>query len=602
VQEKNFAERFASISLGHKLIAFVAAVGIAVGGHLLLQRRAVMNASAAELSFDAHAATAIDPGLASAHDPAVALAESVLTDAKVKQLAASAPTDASSITGRLGEFRSNLQLTQPSANMLEVRYFASGDALSYQAANMVARALAQSGFSRSGAPVDAAPAPAPPAPAPKAPQAAAGNPATQPNPSLSALSASLGEVETVLSSTRRNLDNPGGSHGGGTRGHHSGASSRREFDQQHLIKAGTVAAERKMNAIRTSPAARNLTGTASEQLAEIQHAIAAILSGGGASAFRSVGVSAAQIRRERAQLDDAIETVHRGRMALQNEASAPSQAEDNAAQGPAADGSAPASSSGSSLTTTDLTPSGQPVQGPRQSAPAQNADTRNSDQSASPNDSGDLLTNPFTLVRSATTAMPFPWWITLVAGLGLGLLYWTFAALPSQEVSYDLFDTPEPTHSGGNMITPSFSYAPREDHELSPRVAPGYVPAERNIAPEDDERRPRRAAFRFEQASPQTPAFAPAPDPPQPAALEEPAVAEDPSPAAATPAVEIAPEPPPAPSAVAAPESEPRPLPEAHFLTIDDLRSRFAAAGKAAPETAREQDSSGQSPFNRLAG
>ena len=598
MQEKNFAERFASISLGHKLIAVVAAVGIAVGGHLLLQRRAVLNASAAALSFDAHAATAIDPGLASAHDPAVALAESVLTDAKVKQLAASAPTDASSITDRLGEFRSNLQLTQPSANILEVRYFASGDALSYEAANRVARALAQSGFSRSGAPVDAAPAPAPAAPAPKAPQAEASHPATQPNPNLSALSSSLGELETMLSSTRRNLDNLGGSPAGGTRGRHGGASSRRESDQQHLIKAGTAAAERKMNAIRTSPAAKNLTGAASGQLAEIQHAIAAILSGGGASAFRSVGVSAAQIRRERAQLDASIATVHRDRMALQKEGSAPSEAEDNSAQAPAADGSAPASSSGSSLTTTDLTPSGQPVQGPRQSAPPQNAEARNSDQSASPNDSGDLLTNPFTLVRSATTATPFPWWITLVAGLGFGLLYWTFAALPSQQVSYDLFDTPEPTHSGSNMITPSFSYAPREDHESSLRA----VPAEPSVAREDEERRPRRAAFRFEQASRQTPAFAPAPDPPQPAALEEPAVAEEPSPAAAAPAVEIAPELPPAPSAAAAPQSEPRPLPEAHFLTIDDLRNRFATAGKAGPETDREQDSSGQSPFNRLAG
>jgi hypothetical protein len=497
MSETSFSSSFVRVPMGHKLIALLIAAGIAFGGHVWLQRQAALSADAAQLSFDPHAARTIDSGLATVHDPAVVLAQSVLTDSVVEQLSSSAPLASTSLPSRLGEFRSHLQLTQLSASTLNVRFVGADNVPSDETADTIAQGIAKSTFSAYGAPLVTAPAPAKTAPAPPRatpPKPAKSAAAPQSSPNSSALAAPLGDLDALLSSTKRDLDKIAFTGAGGRRP--TDPARYRESDQQHLLKARVAAAEQKIDQIRSSTAAKDLSQTASGQLAEIQHAVASILSAGkaGTHGYRSVGVDAGEVRRERARLDDAIATVHRERLALQQEV------------GDQADSSGDSASSTpppAATSTANLPPQQDP-------APA-----------AEPPATGDLLPNPFAFAQNAAPPTPTLWWRTVAVGLICGLLYWTFAALPEREPDYGHGDMPEPIFTGSNLITPPSSPAPRRQPEVASQIAPQPAPQ----APlfgltreEDDlERHSRRASFRFEPAGPEVS------PPAQAAAHQEPA-------------------------------------------------------------------------------
>ncbi|MGB7136597.1 MAG: hypothetical protein WBD46_15000 [Acidobacteriaceae bacterium] len=511
MQESNSPSRFFGISLGHKLIALLLAGGIAWGGYVWLHRRAVLTASAAQLSFDPRAARHLDSGLASVHDPAVALAQSVLTDQEVEQLASSAHLASTSVTGRIGEFRARLQLAQPSSDTLSVRFLGAGGAPSVSMADTVAQALANWTPS-----LDAAPLSPPVNTAPPPPQTTSAPvktpPATQPNPSASALDASLGDLEGLLSSTKRDLDGIADSGAGGQ--HPSDPAAYRESDQQHLLKARVGAAEQKLEQIRSS--AKDAPPAAAGQISDMQRSVASILSAGHAAGFAAVGVSAGEIRRERAQLDDAIATVHRDRLAIQKETAA------------SGDGNnlAPASTTPPPATNTAATPPPNPSPTETNLEPT----------------SRDIVPNPFAFTRSAATPAPVPWWPAVVAGLVCGLLYWSIAALANREPAYEEFDAGESTGSIYNFITPS---APPARIELEPApppvsqpaswlASPPAPPVEQPIAHHDapqlrptydelPDGRSRRASFRFEPAAPES--ATPEPSTPEPSS-QEPATAE----------------------------------------------------------------------------
>jgi hypothetical protein len=488
MSESGFLSSFVRVPMGHKLIALLIAGGIAFGGHAWQQRQAALSADAAQLSFNGVDARSIDSGLATAHDSAVVLAQSVLTDSVVEQLSASAPLASTSLPSRLGEFRSHLQLTQVSGSALNVRFTGPDNIPSDSTADTIAQAIAKATFSAYGAPLVSAQTPPQSAPAPvraAPPKPAKSAAAPKSSANSTALAAPLGDLDALLSSTRRDLDRIAFAGAGGRRP--SDPARFRESDQQHLLKARVSAAEQKINQIRSSSAAQDLPRAAAAQLAEIQHAVASIISGGkaGAHGYRSVGVDAAQVRRERAQLDDAIATVHRERLALQQEAG--NQADSG---GDTASSTPPAATS-----TADL-----PAQ--QDAAPA-----------AQPPATGDLLPNPFTFAENAAPPTPSPWWRIAAIGMICGLLYWTFAALPERETDYGQGDMPEPIYTGSNLITPPSSPAPRREPEAvspiaprtAPQAAPQAVPALFSLTREEDdlERHSRRASFRFEPAGPQ---------------------------------------------------------------------------------------------------
>ncbi|HTW46675.1 MAG TPA: hypothetical protein VMD92_01935 [Acidobacteriaceae bacterium] len=564
--------------MGHKLLALLIAAGIAWGGHVWLQRRAALNAYAAQLSFDARAARTIDAGLATIHDPAVVLAQSVLTDSVVERLSASAPLATASVTSRLGEFRAHLQLTQSSPSTLNVRFLGAGNTPSDATADTVAQAIAKWTFSRYGAPLVPSPAPVQTAPPPAGtalpePAKSAAAPQISPNsssPNSSALAASLGDLDALLSSTKRDLDNIAFS--GADDRHPRDPARYRESDQQHLLKARVAAAERKIDEIRSSAAARDLPRAAAAQLAEIQHAVASILSAGeaGAYGFRNVGVDAAEVRRERAQLDDAIATVHRDSLALQQEVSA---------------------QAGSSGDTASSTP--PPAATSTASPPPPQDDAA---QAAQPPATADLLPNPFTFAHSAAAPAPILWWPTVAAGLFCGLFYWILAALPNREPYYGQQDMPEPIFTGRNMITPPTSPSPRQEPEAVPQPAPQAAvtqpapqaaPALVSLMREEDdsERHPRRASFRFEPAGPEV-------SPPVPVAAQQEPAPEDLDASQDVASAEELPSPQPVPApplAAADPvpvgETQRVSLPEAHFLTPNALTRPREAQEKSVSDT-----------------
>ena len=101
------------LSLGHKFFAVLVTLAVAGGVYSWFRHAAAQSTSTAEMAFDTRAARHFDPGLATASQPAVALAQSILTDQVVAGLSKPAYLSSSAITSRVGEFRSRLELTQP---------------------------------------------------------------------------------------------------------------------------------------------------------------------------------------------------------------------------------------------------------------------------------------------------------------------------------------------------------------------------------------------------------------------------------------------------------------------------------------------------------
>ncbi len=152
------------VPLTHYVIALIIA---AIAGCSLFawQSRKTTESASAVLAFDSTAAEQADPALAQASKPAIVLANSILNDdaatALAKQLQLS-----STAASQIGEFRSRLQLTEPSADVLMVRFLDSDSDRSAANANVVAQALAQWTPPQAATPAaNEQPKPAPPPPA-----------------------------------------------------------------------------------------------------------------------------------------------------------------------------------------------------------------------------------------------------------------------------------------------------------------------------------------------------------------------------------------------------------------------------------------------------
>jgi hypothetical protein len=450
--------------LGHKFTAFLLAAAIAFGIPTWLKHKASQSASTAELSFDSGAAQQIDPGLATTADPAIGLAHSILTDNVVAELSKQAYLSASDMDSRIGEFRSRLELTQPSGKALRVGFRDADPEKAAATVNAVARTLAD--WTPSSA-APAAPAQAPTAPAapvkappamaasqPTAPPAepaskpASSHPDSHPGESNTGLSASLDELEAQLSATSRKLDGAGSSSSRTRAGHHSHAyqgSSYAQSRQQQLMKAEIRTAQKKLEDLRTQYANQPSDTGIKDRLAEIQQALTSVWPGAGAIGssgshrFYSAGVNASQIRSERAALTRAISVVARERHAIEQEADARPTPSTDVAQVPS-----PSSPPSASAPTPEPAAQSQPSPQP-QPAPV---------PAPSPAASNQPAVHPLTLVRSAGPGAPILWWPSIVAGILCGLLYWGVAAWRNRPVDYsDEYDTEETQYSN-RLITP----------------------------------------------------------------------------------------------------------------------------------------------------
>jgi hypothetical protein len=143
MQGRTIRLRFFAVPLRQRLVAV--GIAVAVGSGLFLWSRygATPPATTAVLSFDAGAARQVNPGVmnANAKGPAVALAQSILSDEAVRELAKQAGLSFSSNKSEVAEFRSRLDMAQTSARLLRVNYKDTDKKRSAAVANAVANTL-----------------------------------------------------------------------------------------------------------------------------------------------------------------------------------------------------------------------------------------------------------------------------------------------------------------------------------------------------------------------------------------------------------------------------------------------------------------------------
>ena len=139
MQERTILSRIFAEPLRRKLLAVGLAVAIAIGFSVWPR----YDTTTAVLSFDPGAARQAEPGVmaANAKEPAVALAQSILSDEAVGELARQAGVSFASSETNVVEFRSRLDMAQTSIKLLRVNYKDTDKKLSAAVANAVANML-----------------------------------------------------------------------------------------------------------------------------------------------------------------------------------------------------------------------------------------------------------------------------------------------------------------------------------------------------------------------------------------------------------------------------------------------------------------------------
>ncbi len=472
------------IPVGHKFFAILLAAAVAAAGCAWLMDQSRKSASAAVLAFDPALAQPVDAGIASAKNPAVALADLMLNDPTVAKLAKQAHLASSTPAGQMGEFRSDLQLSQPSAQRLDVRFQAADASQSMALANSIAHVLAV--WSPVSASVIAPPAPAQsvvPSAAP-VPQAAA----SQPPPSSHAvsdhpLSEALTNLSAQLSATDQQLDRLAA--GGGS-------SSYTESGQQSLLRSQVGEARRTLRGFRVRYAKDLADPNISARLDEIQQALDSILPGGHRYGFNAAGVSGPELRAERSELRQAIRIVDRETKEVQL-----AEAVHPASNAQPAIPAAPPSPE------TNALPSAQVSSSPLPAPPAGIAEQNIPSTPPAGQAPQQPAQSPLSIVRLAAPVPHPPLWPAIVAGALCGFLYLGIAAFAYRRgASDDIY--PELRSTPQRMITPA------DPVKFDDSVA---VPAE-SLHVRTEPR--QRAAFVFQPASPEETAI-PAEEPAAPA-------------------------------------------------------------------------------------
>ena len=410
---------YSSVPLGHKLIAVVVALTAGCGLYAFLRYREAQLAFAASLSFDSAAAQQLDPGITRALHPAVVLAQSILSDSVVARLVPQADLAASTTAHAIGEFRTRLELTQPTAGLLLVRYRDPNPSQAANTANAIAKVLAGWAPSTTSAPPRAANSQPTslrgptPAPASTAPQHAAQHAPTAKLPLASALS----ELKAQLSAADQRV----------------GPESplRSEHDRQRYLESQVRAAQQKLDDLRNEFAHSSSASGAQAHLDVIQRALA--LFWPSAAGLNTAGTSEAQFGYERGQLTHDIGVVEQQQQAVQS-----IEAANSASSTPPSQHPAPLAS--------------QPTSGPA-------ADV------ISPPVSG-ASGNPLHLERIAGLPAPVVWWPSALIGCSCGLLYWglAFVRYRSSPESDDLLDLPEESPRSANRLLNIDAPVPADFH------------------------------------------------------------------------------------------------------------------------------------------
>jgi hypothetical protein len=480
--------------LGHWAVAVLFALAVALALRAWLEHQAVQTAQTATLSWDAAVARHQDPGLADTADPAVAMAQSILSDSVVDGLAQSASVPLNARATRIGEFRSRLQLRQPSATLLQVQFRDDNSERAEKATNAVAGSLTAQPSAPAETPAAVAPHPIETPPALQA-KPSAPAPAT---PSTNVLAQSLGKLDTELSAAEKRVDSL--SSETWDRKEHAGEpSSYRQSKQQQLLTAQVGTSLKEVADWRADPAN---AGAARESLRRIQDALLSVwpasraYKGSRDSAvlrgFNAAGVDTGRLREERAQFAHAVEVVHKEKEAVQR-------------QEPAASAPPPVSPASESSATA-------PADAPAVPTPpiAESEIPKSSTES------------PFRLLHPAGEPVRAPVWPAALAGVCGGLVYLGAAAFRHKEDEVDEEYADDGAVETQRLITPAkplrpaefFANADPHPAEIAPRPAARF--AEVAARPAEVDPHPAEVALpppRIE--APDPPPSAPEADPPE---------------------------------------------------------------------------------------
>ena len=489
------------IPVGHKFLAVLLALAVAGAGCAWLIYRSSRSAGDAVLAFDPALAQQLDPGIASAAHPAVALADTMLTGPTIAPLAKQAHLAATTPAAQVGEFRSDLQLTELSAQRLAVRFQAVDASQSMSVSNAVAHAL------MGWAPAAALPSPAPtqsaapaaqptPHPAdvdqgqshPAAAQTAPGAPTVAPAPPLSQ---ALGKIGAQLDATDQQLGR-------------IGPSSYTESSQQSLLRNQIHAAQRTFAGLRRQYPKEAADPNISARLNEIHQALDSVLPTG----FYAVGVSTSELRNERSELRQAIRIVDRETKGVQaEEAARPALTAQAAPPAPVPSPAAAAAQTAPSAAPS-ATSATQPPATPAPSTPSavqeQNISPTGVVSQAQPHPAQ----NPWSIVHLAAPAERPPLWPALVAGAICGLLYLGIAAIAYRRGSSDEIYPDLKSAAPQRMITPDDSAALQESPELAAEPLPARGTPRQRAAfvfqpdPSEDRGTPEKPASPSEEHQP----------------------------------------------------------------------------------------------------
>lgn len=504
MEDRNTQPR-SGLPLAHQVIALFLAAAAAGLLWFWLSKRATDSASAV-LQYDPGVAQNFDPGLAFARKPAIALADSILNDQAIAGLAKQSRPSSSANASGIGEFRSGLELSQPSSTVLMVQFLAGDSDRSASNANAVAQTLAAWNPSHAVTPAAAAnPQPVNPPPQPATPletpahgapaesQSHQSPPASAPVLPLHSLSNSLGEIGAKLSATDQDLDRLAGEPDTGRSPHRNSESAYTEFKQQQLLKAQVNAAEKRLDDLRGQYGKGDIGTDIKGRLASIQQALGSILHGSNpfahsaeANGLKTAGITASQLHWERSQLTHAISVIANERQAIE-QAAATHSASDASSQAPSPSPTAPP-------------PTAQPPSSDQQTLPPADSGTSAPQHPAQ---------HPLSLVRYASPTPPASPWPAVVVGIVCGLLYLAIAAWAHRRAGSDEYDeyNEEENKNPTRLITPDVAADTPGEYDRNPdlptaQTEPAEVKSTRRRrvlvaldADQDESAAPRRTAF-----------------------------------------------------------------------------------------------------------
>jgi hypothetical protein len=293
--------RLDAIPRWQMVLAAFMAIAVGAGLFVFVWRSAERSAASALLSFDPAAAAANDTAIAHVSQPAIAVAQSMLTEATVLDLLRHAGITPSDPSVGIGEFRSRIELDEPSARTLRVLYREPDPRRSRAVANAIAAALA---------------AWTPPAPLPSGSGPAAASQSAIPQPVAPAKSdshhpgpessvfAALANLEAKLAATNEKLADLSS---------HPTASpvpaptpaqpNTPQAEQRRNLEAQLAAARQKLNDLRVRYTDEYPdVQTALDNIAELQHELADLPPPASSSSQDTKSSEAPRQDREIAQL------------------------------------------------------------------------------------------------------------------------------------------------------------------------------------------------------------------------------------------------------------------------------------------------------------